>query len=88
MQKAPNSLVNEKVLLMDAITLCLNRCPLNHEIMGQFTYSEEMTKAYVSFPAHKFPYTSSVYYQCHVRLCNKLLGDCEVNFHLLFTAEK
>ncbi|XP_059483697.1 uncharacterized protein LOC132201508 [Neocloeon triangulifer] len=53
-------------------------CPLNHEIMGQFTYSHEMTKAYVSFPAHKFPYTSSVYYQCHVRLCNKAIGDCEV----------
>lgn len=77
------ALVNEKVL-MDVITLCLNRCPLNHEIMGQFTYSEEMTKAYVSFPAHKFPYTSSVYYQCHVRLCNKLLGDCEVNLVINF----
>ncbi|XP_065347897.1 cuticlin-4 [Cloeon dipterum] len=53
-------------------------CPLNHEIMGQFVYNKEMTKAHVSFPAHKFPYTSSVYYQCHVRLCNKAIGDCEV----------
>lgn len=45
------------------------RCPLDGEIMGQFEYSTDRTKATVSFPAHKFPYTASVYYQCNVRLC-------------------
>lgn len=44
-------------------------CPLDGEIMGQFEYNDDWTEATVSFPAHKFPYTASVYYQCNVRLC-------------------
>lgn len=51
------------------ITIFFNRCPLDGEIMGQFEYSEDRSRAIVSFPAHKFPYTASVYYQCNVRLC-------------------
>lgn len=51
-------------------------CPLNNEIMGEFQYSEDSTKASVSFPAHKFPYTASVYYQCHVKLCKKDTPEC------------
>ena len=39
--------------------------------MGPFDYSKNLTRATVSFHAHKFPYTSSVYYQCNVRLCLK-----------------
>lgn len=41
--------------------------------MGQFEYSEDRGEAKVSFPAHKFPYTASVYYECNVRLC--AMGD-------------
>ncbi|XP_074107372.1 zona pellucida domain-containing protein piopio [Cotesia typhae] len=51
-------------------------CPIDGEIMGQFTYSEDKTEAKVNFQAHKFPYTASVYYQCNVRLCTKHGGGC------------
>lgn len=37
--------------------------------MPKFEYTNNSTRASVSFPAHKFPHTSSVYYQCNVRLC-------------------
>lgn len=37
--------------------------------MPKFKYSNSSTYGEVSFPAHKFPHTSSVYYQCNVRLC-------------------
>ncbi|XP_055607930.1 uncharacterized protein LOC129755451 [Uranotaenia lowii] len=50
-------------------------CPLDNEILGPFEYTEDRSKATVTFPAHKFPYTTSVYYQCNVRLC--ALGDPE-----------
>lgn len=52
-------------------------CPVDEEIMGQFTYSDDKTEARVNFQAHKFPYTASVYYQCNVRLCVKHDGECE-----------
>ncbi|KAL0107082.1 hypothetical protein PUN28_015550 [Cardiocondyla obscurior] len=51
-------------------------CPIDGEIMGQFTYNEDKTEARVNFQAHKFPYTASVYYQCNVRLCVKHGGGC------------
>ncbi|XP_043281132.1 uncharacterized protein pio [Venturia canescens] len=51
-------------------------CPVDGEIMGQFDYSEDNTRAQVNFQAHKFPYTASVYYQCNVRLCVKHGGGC------------
>ncbi|XP_034109524.1 uncharacterized protein LOC117571474 isoform X2 [Drosophila albomicans] len=44
-------------------------CPMDNEIMGQFNYTENRLAANVTFPAHKFPYTTSVYYECNVRLC-------------------
>lgn len=52
------------------------RCPVDGEIMGEFTYNEDKTEAKVDFQAHKFPYTASVYYQCNVRLCVKHDGGC------------
>jgi len=45
--------------------------------MGEFEYSSSKTTALVHFQAHKFPYTSSVYYQCNVRLCIRHAGGCE-----------
>lgn len=44
-------------------------CPLDQEILGPFAYEHERREAFVAFPAHKFPYTASVYYQCNVKLC-------------------
>ncbi|KAG1657272.1 Cuticlin-1 [Nymphon striatum] len=52
-------------------------CPREPEIMGEFQYSEDKTEAKVTFQAHKFPYTASVYYQCNVRLCLKDAGGCD-----------
>lgn len=52
-------------------------CPLDGEIMGQFEYSSDRTEASVSFPAHKFPYTSSVYYECNIRLCPLQDPECQ-----------
>lgn len=51
-------------------------CPLDQEIVGPFAYDSDRTKATVSFPAHKFPYTTSVYYQCNVRLCSLHEDNC------------
>ncbi|XP_071543372.1 cuticlin-1-like isoform X2 [Panulirus ornatus] len=52
-------------------------CPVDYEILGEFEYSSTKTTAAVSFQAHKFPYTSSVYYQCNVKLCIKNAGGCD-----------
>lgn len=59
-------------------------CPLDQEILGPFSYDSDRTMATVAFPAHKFPYTSSVYYQCNVKLCS--LG--EDNCHKVSTLGK
>ncbi|XP_032525246.1 cuticlin-4 [Danaus plexippus] len=57
-------------------------CPLDGEIMGLFQYSSEKQEAKVSFPAHKFPYTASVYYTCEVKLCDlNHPTDCEPCSH-------
>lgn len=51
-------------------------CPLDQEILGPFSYNSDRTSATVAFPAHKFPYTKSVYYQCNVKLCSLDDADC------------
>lgn len=57
-------------------------CPLDGEIMGMFQYSSDKQNARVSFPAHKFPYTASVYYTCEVKLCDlNHPTDCEPCSH-------
>lgn len=57
-------------------------CPLEGEIMGMFQYSSDKQNARVSFPAHKFPYTASVYYTCEVKLCDlNHPTDCEPCSH-------
>jgi hypothetical protein len=57
-----------------------NGCPLDQEILGPFSYDSDRTKATVAFPAHKFPYTSSVYYQCNVKLCLLDVDNCHEVF--------
>uniref|UniRef100_A0A336MZ58 CSON003393 protein n=2 Tax=Culicoides sonorensis TaxID=179676 RepID=A0A336MZ58_CULSO len=51
-------------------------CPMDTEIMGPFKYTNDRTMAKVSFPAHRFPYTSAVYYQCNVKLCALVDPSC------------
>lgn len=51
-------------------------CPVDESIMPKFEYENNNTRAAVAFKAHKFPHTSSVYYQCNVRLCINN-GGCE-----------
>ncbi|XP_036331484.1 uncharacterized protein LOC118743092 [Rhagoletis pomonella] len=53
-------------------------CPMDNEIMGQFNYSSDHLAANVTFPAHKFPYTTSVYYQCNVHLCALQDPECQL----------
>lgn len=53
------------------------RCPMDNEIMGQFNYTNDRLAANVTFPAHKFPYTTSVYYQCNVKLCDVKDPECQ-----------
>ncbi|XP_045103357.1 uncharacterized protein LOC123499423 isoform X2 [Portunus trituberculatus] len=52
-------------------------CPVDYEIFGALEYSPSKTSATVRFQAHKFPYISSVYYQCNVKLCIKNAGGCD-----------
>lgn len=46
--------------------------------MPAFEYTNNYTRASVPFPAHKFPHTSSVYYQCNVSLCINN-GNCAIS---------
>ncbi|XP_037871362.1 uncharacterized protein LOC101735576 [Bombyx mori] len=63
---------SEQTLIAD------NGCPLDAEIMGMFQYSSDKQEAHVAYPAHKFPYTASVYYTCAVKLCDlQHPTDCE-----------
>ncbi|KAK8389515.1 hypothetical protein O3P69_008900 [Scylla paramamosain] len=52
-------------------------CPVDYEIFGALEYAPSKTSATVRFQAHKFPYISSVYYQCNVKLCIKNAGGCD-----------
>lgn len=86
--KVTNCLVRDGLNWGEQPLLNDEGCPVDDEIMGPFEYSHNKTRATVSFQAHKFPYTSSVYYQCNVRLCLKDSGGCEDvvrihPFHLL-----
>lgn len=74
--KVTNCLVRDGLNWGEQPLLNDEGCPIDNEIMGPFEYSANKTKATVSFQAHKFPYTSSVYYQCNVRLCLKESGGC------------
>lgn len=51
---------------------------MDNEIMGQFNYTSDRLAANVTFPAHKFPYTTSVYYQCNVKLCALADPECQM----------
>ncbi|GBN86433.1 hypothetical protein AVEN_8376-1 [Araneus ventricosus] len=52
-------------------------CPIDPDVMGPLEYSKNLTLAQVTYPAHKFPFTASVYYKCNVKLCAKRSGGCD-----------
>jgi hypothetical protein len=74
--KVTNCIVRDGLNWTEQPLLNPHGCPVDEDILGQFRYSANITKATVSFQAHKFPYTSSVYYQCNVRLCLKHGNGC------------
>lgn len=75
--KVTNCLVRDGLNWGEQPLLNDEGCPVDDEIMGPFEYTNNLTRAVVSFQAHKFPYTASVYYQCNVRLCLKESGGCD-----------
>lgn len=74
--KVTNCIVRDGLNWTEQPLLNPHGCPVDEDILGQFEYSANLTRAAVSFQAHKFPYTSSVYYQCNVRLCLKQANGC------------
>ncbi|UYV71210.1 hypothetical protein LAZ67_8002193 [Cordylochernes scorpioides] len=75
--KVTNCLVRDGLNWAEQPLINNDGCPVDEDIMGPFEYSENKTFASVTFPAHKFPYTSSVYYQCNVKLCLMQAGGCD-----------
>jgi hypothetical protein len=49
-------------------------CPVDSEILPPFSYKKNM--AIVEFPAHKFPYSPTVYYSCAVKICKTNEENC------------
>lgn len=82
--KVTNCLVRDGLNWAEQVLLNDDGCPIDEEILGQFKYNKNLTRAMVSFQAHKFPYTSSVYYQCNVRLCLKQAGGCTDTVSVFF----
>ncbi|XP_076333522.1 cuticlin-1-like [Tachypleus tridentatus] len=75
--KVTNCLVRDGLNWGEQPLINNNGCPVDLEVMGPFDYTLNKTRAIVTFKAHKFPYTSSVYYQCNVKLCLKQSGGCD-----------
>ncbi|XP_054709825.1 cuticlin-1-like [Uloborus diversus] len=75
--KVTNCIVKDGLSWSEQPLINNEGCPIDEEIMGAFEYSKDLTSAHVTYPAHKFPFTSSVYYQCNVKLCTKKYGGCD-----------
>ncbi|KAK3854146.1 hypothetical protein Pcinc_039351 [Petrolisthes cinctipes] len=75
--KVTNCLVRDGLGWGEQMLINSDGCPVDYEILGELEYSSSKTTAAVRFQAHKFPYTSSVYYQCNVKLCIKNAGGCD-----------
>uniref|UniRef100_T1IWN1 ZP domain-containing protein n=1 Tax=Strigamia maritima TaxID=126957 RepID=T1IWN1_STRMM len=75
--KVSNCLVRDGLNWGDQQLINNYGCSVDRELMGELEYSADKTMATVRFQAHKFPYTSSVYYQCNVQLCLKQSPDCD-----------
>jgi hypothetical protein len=75
--KVSDCLVRDGLNWGDQQLINSDGCSVDRELMGELEYSADKTMATVRFQAHKFPYTSSIYYQCNVRLCLKKSTDCD-----------
>lgn len=75
--KVTNCIVKDGLNWSEQPLINNDGCPIDEEIMGPFEYTKNLTSAHVTYPAHKFPFTSSVYYQCNVKLCFKQSDDCD-----------
>lgn len=75
--KVTNCIVRDGLSWSEQPLINNDGCQIDEEIMGPFEYSKNVTEAHVTFPAHKFPFTSSVYYQCNIKLCLKHHGGCD-----------
>ncbi|KAK4319657.1 hypothetical protein Pmani_009439 [Petrolisthes manimaculis] len=75
--KVTSCLVRDGLGWGEQMLINADGCPVDYEILGELEYSSSKTTAAVRFQAHKFPYTSSVYYQCNVKLCIKNAGGCD-----------
>ncbi|KFM65219.1 Cuticlin-1, partial [Stegodyphus mimosarum] len=75
--KITNCIVKDGLSWSEQPLINNDGCPIDEEIMGPFEYNKNLTSAHVTYPAHKFPFTSSVYYQCNVKLCFKHAGGCD-----------
>lgn len=75
--KVTNCIVRDGLSWAEQPLINNDGCQIDEEIMGPFEYSKNVTEAHVTFPAHKFPFTSSVYYQCNIKLCLKQHGGCD-----------
>lgn len=75
--KVTNCMVRDGLNWGEQPLINTDGCPVDQDILGPFAYSHNKTLATVSFQAHKFPYTASVYYQCNVKLCLKASGGCD-----------
>lgn len=75
--KVTNCIVKDGLSWSEQPLINNEGCPIDEDIMGPFEYTQNVTSAHVTFPAHKFPFTSSVYYQCNIKLCLKQAGGCD-----------
>ncbi|XP_015904390.2 cuticlin-1 [Parasteatoda tepidariorum] len=75
--KVTNCIVHDGLSWSEQPLINNEGCPIDEEIMGPLEYSKDLTTAQVTYPAHKFPFTASVYYQCNVKLCLKREGGCD-----------
>ncbi|KAG8201472.1 hypothetical protein JTE90_024341 [Oedothorax gibbosus] len=53
-----------------------NGCTVDGFVIGPLTYSEDLRFSFVSFRAHKYPYTNKVKYNCEVKFCVRKLNNC------------
>lgn len=75
--KVTDCLVRDGLGWGEQLLINSDGCPVDYEIFGALEYDVSKTSASVRFQAHKFPYISSVYYQCNVKLCIKNAGGCD-----------
>lgn len=75
--KVTNCIVKDGLNWQEEPLINNEGCAIEEDIMGNFEYSKDLTMAQISYPAFRFPFTSSIYYSCMVKLCRKEKGGCD-----------